>query len=41
MGFEGNPFNYKFVGYPGVHNWDFWDAHIEEALDYAGFTPIV
>ncbi|MDO4207630.1 MAG: alpha/beta hydrolase-fold protein [Lachnospiraceae bacterium] len=40
MGFEGNPFRYKFVSYPGIHNWDFWDAHIEEALDYAGFTPI-
>lgn len=40
LGMEGNPFNYKFIGYPGVHNWDFWDAHIEEALDYAGFAPI-
>lgn len=40
LGMEGNPFNYEFKLYPGIHDWDFWDAHIEEALDYAGFTPI-
>ena len=37
---EGNPFAYTFKGYPGVHNWDYWDKHIEEALDYMGFTEL-
>ncbi|MDP4132391.1 MAG: alpha/beta hydrolase family protein [Bacillota bacterium] len=27
-------FAYKYSEYPGVHNWDFWDGHIEEAIDY-------
>ena len=36
----GNPFEYTFKGYPGVHNWDFWDAHIPEALDYMGLTVL-
>ena len=38
LSYEGNPFNYKLVTYPGIHNWDAWDAHIEEALDYVGLT---
>lgn len=35
---EGNPFNYKLVTYHGIHTWDSWDAHIEEALDHLGLT---
>ena len=40
LGLEGNPFDYTFKGYPGVHNWAFWDAHIEEALDYMGLVKV-
>ena len=29
-----------FVTYAGIHTWDSWDAHIEEALDYQGLTPV-
>ena len=39
-GLEGNPFSYTFKGYPGVHNWPYWDSHIEEALDYMGLTKV-
>ncbi|MBR0087223.1 MAG: hypothetical protein IJL98_05750 [Lachnospiraceae bacterium] len=38
--FEGDPFQYTFKGYPGIHNWPFWDTHIEEALDYMGLTKV-
>ena len=38
LGFEGNPFDYHFVTYPGIHTWDSWDAHICEALDWLGLT---
>jgi len=40
LGIEGNPFEYTFKGYPGLHNWEYWDAHICEALDYMGLTPV-
>ena len=33
---EGDPFRYFGKEYPGVHYFDFWDAHLEEMLDYFG-----
>ena len=33
---EGDPFHYFGKEYPGVHYFDFWDAHLEEMLDYFG-----
>ncbi|MGI6200255.1 MAG: alpha/beta hydrolase [Christensenellales bacterium] len=36
QGLAGNPFDYTYKQYPGVHDWDFWDAHIREALDFFG-----
>ena len=35
-GIPGDPFNYKLVTYHGIHNWDSWDAVIEEGMDYVG-----
>ena len=40
LAIPGNPFCYHFVTYPGIHTWDSWDAHIEEALDYQGLTLV-
>ena len=40
LGYEGNPFNYKFVTYPGIHNWDSWDNVICEGMDYIGLTEV-
>ena len=40
LSFPGNPFRYRFVTYPGIHTWESWDAHIEEALDTLGLTPV-
>ena len=30
----GNPFDYTYVEHPGSHTWDFWDAHIQEFIDF-------
>lgn len=30
----GVPFTY--VEHPGIHDWDFWDAHIQDVLDWFG-----
>lgn len=35
---EGNPFDYQWHLYPGKHDWELWDAHVEEMLDYFGIT---
>ncbi len=40
LSIPGNPFSYHFVTYPGIHNWDSWDAHIEEGLDWVGLTKV-
>lgn len=37
---EGNPFDYQWHLYPGKHDWELWDAHVEEMLDYFGLTEI-
>lgn len=37
--FEGNPFDFQYTEHPGGHNWNFWDGHICDFLDYAGFEP--
>ncbi len=31
-------FDYTYREYPGAHNWEFWDAHICEAMDFFGLT---
>lgn len=35
---EGNPFHYFGKEYPGVHDFAFWDRHLEEMLDYFGLV---
>ena len=25
---------HEYNEYPGSHNWDFWDTHIREALEF-------
>lgn len=37
--FEGNPFDFCYTEHPGGHNWNYWDAHICDFLDYAGLKP--
>lgn len=32
----GNPFDYKYVEGPGIHDWFFWNSHIDEMLEYFG-----
>jgi putative tributyrin esterase len=39
LGLAGNPFEYTWKVYPGGHDWELWDAHIEECLDYLGLKP--
>jgi S-formylglutathione hydrolase FrmB len=34
MGIKGNPFEYTYEEAPGVHNWDFWDEHIQHFLKF-------
>lgn len=31
-------FDYTYREYPGAHTWEFWDAHISEAMDFFGLT---
>ena len=38
LGLPGNPFRYRFVTYPGIHNWDSWDTVVCEGMDYLGLT---
>lgn len=38
LSFEGNPFEYHLVAYPGLHNFDSWDVRIQEGLDYMGLV---
>lgn len=26
--------NYSYLEYPGIHNWDFWDAHVEKLIKF-------
>lgn len=33
---EGQPFRYFGAEYPGVHDFDFWDRHLEEMFDSFG-----
>ena len=30
----GNPFDYQFVEAPGGHDWEFWDTHIRDFIQY-------
>lgn len=34
----GDPFHYRYEEGPGVHDWRFWDAHIEPCLRHFGFA---
>lgn len=31
---EKLPVSLKFEKHPGVHNWDFWDAHIRDVINW-------
>ncbi|HIS26663.1 MAG TPA: esterase family protein [Candidatus Pullilachnospira intestinigallinarum] len=31
---EGNPYHYVYEEHEGIHGWDYWDAHIEDFLDF-------
>lgn len=33
-GMEGNPYDYVYEEHDGIHEWDYWDAHITDFLDY-------
>ena len=33
---QGNPFSYRYEEGPGVHDWRFWDAHIENCFRHFG-----
>jgi len=33
---EGNPFDYHYEELPGAHDWDFWDARIQDFLKFIG-----
>lgn len=30
----GNPYSYVYKEYPGIHEWDYWDAHLPEFLAF-------
>ena len=32
---------FEYKTYPGVHNWDFWEAHLPEMLDDMGLTSLL
>ena len=38
-------YTHEYVEYPGEHNWDYWDLHIREALEFHargfGISPII
>jgi len=36
----GNPFGYKYEEAPGVHNWEFWDEHIQHFLEFIGLPQV-
>ena len=31
---KGNPYHYVYEEHEGIHGWDYWDAHIEDFLDF-------
>lgn len=33
---KGDPFRYRYSEGPGIHDWRFWDAHMEECLQHFG-----
>jgi len=35
---SNNNIQHVYKTYPGEHNWEYWDAHIAEALDFHIFT---
>ena len=38
--FPGNPFGYVYEVNPGIHNWDFWDEHIQHFLRFTGLPQV-
>ncbi|MBR4954235.1 MAG: hypothetical protein IKZ30_06915 [Oscillospiraceae bacterium] len=40
LALPGDPFIYFGREYPGAHDFDFWDGHLEEMLDYFGLPQI-
>ena len=32
------PINFAYKTYPGMHDWNFWEAHLPEMLDDIGLT---
>jgi S-formylglutathione hydrolase FrmB len=35
----GNPFDYVYEEDPGIHEWGFWDDHIQNFLNYLKLSP--
>lgn len=34
QGLEGNPYQYVYEEYKGIHGWDYWDRHIQDFLGF-------
>lgn len=34
LSLEGNPYHYVYKEYEGMHEWEYWDEHIEEFLEF-------
>ena len=35
------PISFSYKTYAGLHDWNFWDAHIREMLDDMGLTSLL
>ncbi|MDD4797382.1 MAG: hypothetical protein PHO66_06410, partial [Eubacteriales bacterium] len=38
--FEGDPFDYTYEEYPGIHEWAFWDDHIQDFLKFINLPRV-
>lgn len=34
LNLKGNPYQYVYEEHEGIHGWDYWDAHIEDFLNF-------